>query len=422
MKFAFLAIGNELLTGKISDKNGSNLARVLRKNHLELELIQILPDQKSILIQTIQSLWKEGFNLIISGGLGPTQDDITKECLAQAFEKEIIKSQEAVKMTEDIYRSKNRTYNNETHSYHMLPQDFQATFNKVGFAPGLYFQEQQQFVMALPGVPMEFESMVEHFFQNQFASQNQNTIKETFSLHTMKIPESKIFHELAPDLWKDLNQFGTPFSLPHTGWVEVGVYLEKSSQQEIDSSIEKLLKIISKTKIAPTLWQCGHLTPAQYLVDYLTSKNCTISFQESATGGLVSHLITSIPGASNILNGSLISYTNQVKQNLLNIPSKILTEKSEVSTDVAEKMTEEGLKLFNTDFAASITGIAGPSTNDHNIPVGTAFINIRHKSGLNITDHIEMKGTREKNIHFFANRVLLNCIEFIHSFYEEKVL
>lgn len=374
MKATLIIIGDEILTGRTRDINGFWLASFLSKVGIELSLISVVKDDQKSIHSALEAALKNNDIIFTSGGLGPTKDDITKNVLANFFNKEIISDSESIDLITNLYKKFDRPWTTETNDYHFYPKDFQLTDNLNGFAPGLSFVENGKVLFSAPGVPREFSSMVENIFlpiiKEKFAKESLRPIK-ILPIRTRGIPEEKIFSELCPNLWEDLSKVAKISSLPHLLGVDIVLYIDESEYEE---KLKQAKDIISKTELPQHIWQYGELELEELIVKICKNKNLTIGFAESCTGGLTSSKVTNVSGSSSVFLGSIISYANEVKTNLLKVEQDTLKQFGAVSLECAKEMAIGAREVLKADYTISYTGIAGPGGGSEKKPVGTVGI------------------------------------------------
>lgn len=410
MRLGLLIIGSELLQGKITDANTVWLGNFLRPLNLKLTLSMTVTDDKPMLFKALKTLFSEVDVVICSGGLGPTPDDVTKEALGEFFGKKILPSLEARKISQGNYQRFERTLP-EGHGYGFLPEGFAALDNPAGYAPGLWFSESGKSLIAAPGVPKEFQAMLAHHFPSRvlplFPAQKPLSL---LNFRTWGVPEEKIFTELSPNLWKDLEVYGAVSSLPHVMGVDIGITLTDST----DDKIAAVKKIMELSKVWSHVWSEGFYSLEEVIVREAKAKNLTIGFAESCTGGLCAHRLTNVSGSSEIFWGSVVSYHNSVKENLIDVAPQTLKTHGAVSLPVAEEMALGAQKRLHTDLAVSLTGIAGPSGGSAEKPVGTVCMGIASKNGVT-SEKFMFKGDRETLKMRFSQIAFFKLLQEIKS-------
>lgn len=415
MKIHLIIIGNELLNGKIQDKNAAWLASFTHEKHHKLEQVHIVPDNEDIFFETLKQATKAADLVITSGGLGPTQDDMTKKMMSKFFGKIIAFNEDSLAITQNHYTRYQREYQQDKFDYHNIPADFHAINNPVGFAPGLgYHYDKNKFIACAPGVPSEFRSMVEEeIFPYINKSLNFETlIQKHIIIKTWKIPESKIFMKLAPGLWEKLSEFGSVSSLPHLGGVDIGVEIQATSWDEIQTKEQQVIELINSTPIKDHIWHIGAESLEEVIIRKAKEKNLKIGFAESCTGGICASRITDVSGSSSVFWGSIVSYSNEVKMNCLQVKEQTLKEHGAVSLETAKEMAQGALKNMNLDIAITTTGIAGPGGGSEEKPVGTVGIGVATKDNAT-SELLYFKGNREQLKFRFSQAALFKLLETI---------
>ena len=372
MKISLLIIGDEILNGRTIDKNTKWLGQFLEQCGLNLSTVKIIDDNQQSIINGITSLSKTHDILITSGGIGPTKDDLTKECLALYLNETLVDSEEAAIIAKTNYLRINKEWNKSFNNYSFIPASVIPINNPTGLAPGLVYQNNINTILCAPGVPSEFSTMIETEFSSYILEHekyvSKNISKITF--RTYKIPEEVVFSTI-PNLWEDLSSFGKVSSLPHIAGVDVILTLENNDS---DQTLEQIKSFESVQKLLEHTWQIGNKTLPEYVVLQAIKKKITFSIAESCTGGLISSRITDVPNSSKVFLGSTINYSNKSKEDLIGVSPETITNFGAVSEETAQEMANGVLNKFNSDLSISTTGIAGPSGGSLEKPVGTLAI------------------------------------------------
>lgn len=414
MNIKLILIGNELLNGKIKDLNTHTLAKFCRKHHLTLAKVEIVPDDEDSLRHAISNESKHFDIILTSGGLGPTLDDKTKNILATTFNKEIVFNQQAQDIALSHYQRTNREFNADKIKYGHIPTDFQALYNPTGYAPGLFYSlGDDKFIAALPGVPSEFESMLNESIKPHIKTSN--FLRKQITIKTQKVPEAVIFHKLCPELWNELERFGEVSSLPHYGGVDIGVIIESQSQSELEKKEKEILSLIHNSAVKEHIWHIGPQSIEEVIIDSAKKKGLTFAFAESCTGGLLSHRITNIAGSSAVLLGGVVSYANEVKEKTLHVQHSTLSTTGAVSIETAKEMAQGLLKVTGADITISTTGIAGPGGGSEEKPVGCVCIGWATKDQSNATKY-QFKGNREDLKMRFSQYALFELLNKINHY------
>jgi nicotinamide-nucleotide amidase len=414
LSVSMIVIGDEILNGRTTDLNGSWLSKFLFIKGLQFKSLRFIRDNAEEINEAMTASLKESDIVITSGGIGPTLDDKTKNTLANYFGKKIIERQDVESIVTDNYIRFGRTWTKASNHYHFFPEDFIATPNPKGLAPGIaYFSPENKLIMAGPGVPREFTEMVEVEFFSLIKKYFNDRLEENFQtvIRTQGVPEEKIFFELCPTLWSELEVFGKVSSLPHTIGIDIVVSYHGTEKSHKETQ-EKIKKHILNSALGPYVWQWGNKSLQELVLEKAKNKKVTFAFAESCTGGLASSKITDLSGSSAVFHGSVISYDNSIKENVLKVKSSTLNEFGAVSIETAIEMAIGARTLLKTDYAISITGIAGPTGGSPEKPKGTVAIGFasKDKSGAQI---FQYPGDRIRVKDRFSDKALLTLLELM---------
>lgn len=347
-KISLLCIGNELIDGTTQDKNLFFLGKYLENMGFSLQkAIFCSDDHKNIK----DHLTHNDDLLILSGGLGPTEDDLTKSAIASALNLDLTYSDEALEIIKKQFDLKSKPYIEKNYHYHLIPKDFIAVYNPTGFAPGLYSKTHK--LLLLPGVPREFSSMIESFLPNLLT---QNTLQEKFIFRTHGVPEITIFRELAPKLWEKLSLLGEVSSLPQDYGVDIGVKIQSDSLDELKEKKSKIERIIKNSNISNIIWGQGLISIQEIIHNMLLNSKQTIASAESCTSGMIAQNLTKYSGSSAYFQGSLVAYQNHLKTSQLKVSQDMIEQYGVVSKEVSEAMAQNIREKFQTDYAISTTG------------------------------------------------------------------
>lgn len=365
MKIALITIGSELLNGKIKDINTYNLSKLVQSYDFELVSSISIPDDEVQINKAIDFSLSNDV-IIITGGLGPTEDDITKDVLIRKFGDQFIELE-----------------------------------NHNGVAKGLFFDQSTK-VIATPGVPSEFQVMLKKEIINLLNLTSRKNNQVIFKTYTMS--EWKIFNELCPHLWEKLEKYGEVSCLPVIQGVDIGVTLNDIAKEN------ELIRAVQSTKLSDIIWNIGHESLEEVIINKARKKKFKIGFAESCTGGLLASKITDISGSSSVFYGSIVSYSNEVKVKSLGVSELTLKSHGAVSEEVAKEMATGALKRMNLDLAVATTGIAGPNGGSDEKPVGTVCVGVATKDKV-ISFKLQFKGNREILKERFAKAALYKMYE-----------
>ncbi|MCO6494115.1 MAG: competence/damage-inducible protein A [Bacteroidetes bacterium] len=379
MKAEILTIGDEILIGQIVDTNSSWIASRLIKENIKISRMISLSDNKEQMLEIIHQSLERSDVVIITGGLGPTKDDLTKNVLATYFNSSWRWDDNVLKMLEERFnnRGKHLFELNKQQAY--LPDNCITIFNDRGTAPGMFFQKNKKLLFSLPGVPYEMQGMIEDSIIP--------SIKEHFEISpvifhhflTINVAESVLAKRLS-SIEDNLPEHLKLAYLPHINTVRLRLTCNVIHPKEDRTMFDDIVKLI-KSALGNDLITEEDISFEEYIFKILKEKGKTISFAESCTGGLISARFTQIPGVSAVYQGAVISYSNEVKNKVLGVPDDLLKNYGAVSPEVAKAMAEGCRKHLNSDYALSVTGIAGPDGGTDEKPVGTVYIGISSSNG-----------------------------------------
>ena len=407
MKAEIITIGDEILIGQIIDTNSSWIADQLVSNGIECIKITTVADQKSSIHNTIINSTAD--LIIMTGGLGPTKDDITKTVLCDLFNDQLIVNPKVLNDISQFFERKKRTKIIDLNKDQALvPSKARVIRNMMGTAPGLWFNQKGANLLALPGVPYEMKRLFKDFLE-LFRNENKLRIIVNKTIYIKNIPESQIadiIKEWENTLHKDIKLA----YLPRPGLVRLRLSTignDKIKQNKlINSELEKLKEYIEFNESEINLNQLVH--------DKFIKSNFTLSVAESCSSGIIASELTSNAGSSKYFSGGIIAYSDKIKQDILDIDKEIIKKQSSVCSDVAKLMAENVAKKFSSDFSISTTGYASPS-NDNNITVGKVFIGIKTPHSLFVEEFL-LSGDRKiiiQQVKDKALELLLNEIKKI---------
>lgn len=409
LRVSMIIIGDELLNAKINDLNLQILAKEIAPLGFSFKKCTVLGDKFDQVTDEIQKQSKENDILIITGGLGPTKDDLTKSIIANALGVSLVENELAREYAIKQYANFGREWSKENIHYHMMPEGSLPLYNPAGMAPGIHAKIDKCEVFCTPGVPRECQAMVRETIVPMLKDRAQSG-HELFICRTHSIPEETIFFKLCPNLWETLEEFGKVSSLPIISGVDITVDLRPEHQN--DESRQRLKAILEETPLKDNIWTYGPRNIEEVIVHEASAKGLTIGFAESCTGGLASSTITDVSGSSAVFLGSVVSYANSIKESIIHVKEETLKENGAVSIETASEMANGARKSLGADIVISYTGIAGPGGATPGKPVGTVCIGVATKNGVSASRY-EFRGDRKRLKNKFCQQgliVLLNEI------------
>ena len=411
MLASIITVGDEILIGQIVDTNSAWMAQKLNEVGISVAEIRSVGDDKDQIICAIQELLKSTDYIFMTGGLGPTNDDITKKVLCEMLNCDLVLNQDALVNVKELLGRRGIDINENNHNQAMVPHKAEVFVNKLGTAPGMMFRFDKKLLFSMPGVPFEMQ----HLMTNHFIPQIKNSSGPQKIFHktilTSGLPEAILAEKLAN--WEN----GLPEEirlayLPSPGFIR----LRLSSYDATDDLLKTLdRKVVELKSIIPDNFiNDQNLNPDQLVSELLAKYNKTLSTAESCTGGKIASIITSHPGSSKIFKGSVVAYDNDVKVNVLGVDADLVEKYGAVSSQVVEQMASGVRRLLKTDFALATSGIAGPDGGTPEKPVGTVWIALATPKKV-VSRKLLLFKQREFNIIGAANAAILMLVDELRS-------
>lgn len=401
-----ITIGDEILYGQTTDTNSTWISSEFDNIGIKTVRKTTIGDIEDDILNSLKQAEQKADIIVITGGLGPTKDDLTKPCLAKYFNSEIKLNEEALSDVEDYLNKKGRELSDTNKKQAELPENCSKITNTLGTAPGMWFEENDKIFVSMPGVPQEMKKMVLDYVIPKLSDKFDTNIVYHKIIKTIGIPESSLSDKLND--WEGLipSQISLAY-LPEIAEVKLRLTAKgddkKQLKKEVDEQISKLKEVIGKY-----IYGYNGDSIQKVAGDLLREKGYTIATAESCSGGYVAHLLTTIPGSSDYFMGGIVPYDNSAKIKLLDIDEEILESHGAVSEKTVIRMAENVRKKFNTDIGVSTTGIAGPSGGTSDKPVGTVWIAYSDKNGTK-SRKLSLGDDRLANIEH-SSRLVLDLI------------
>lgn len=392
MTVELISVGTEILLGNIVNTNAAFLAEECAGLGLSCYYQSVVGDNEERLCAAIETALGRSDILILGGGLGPTQDDLTKECAAKVLGKELQMDQHSKERIEAYFQKRGLTLTENNWKQAMVPEGAIVIDNDNGTAPGLILEKGEQAVLLLPGPPNELKPM----FLNKmvpYLRKKQPTVIFSEMVKICGVGES-IAETMIRDLI-DAQTNPTIATYAKTSEVHIRVTAKADSKKEAKALVEPMVKELKK-RFGNHIYTCDeNVTLEQALVDMLKKEGLTISTAESCTGGMVASRLIGVPGVSETYKSGLITYSNKAKRRLLGVKSNTLKEFGAVSEQVAKQMAKGVAKLTGADVTIATTGIAGPDGGSQEKPVGLVYVAVYVK-GQTMVRKFQFDGNREK--------------------------
>lgn len=410
MKAAIITIGDELLIGQVINTNSAWLAENLIHYGIETKRIITVPDHENDIMQEFKSAWQMYDIVITTGGLGPTHDDLTVNCVARFFNARLILNRKILTYVENLFKRRKISMPESNISQAMVPENAIVMINKAGTAPGLLITEANKSFAVLPGVPAEMKYICSKHLFPYLNTRYKNKIRHVIkfkTLHTIGIGESVIAEKLGDisKIEKKSKEFSVKIAfLPSNNEVRLRVSVYAKNNLTADKLIKDTIRYIRK-KVGIYIYSYSSSTIEKAVSELLKKNKYTISIAESCTGGLVSSKLTDISGSSEYMQYSVVSYSNESKIKLLGVKKHTIRKYGAVSKETAIEMARGVRKISNTDIGISTTGIAGPTGASKTKPVGLVWIGYSDKNGTSAYKYIFTKD-RLKNKEIMSKTAL----------------
>lgn len=398
MRAEIISIGDEILIGHTIDSNSSWLCDKLDHMGFQVRKISVIRDDEKQIKNTLDEAMAESDLILMTGGLGPTNDDLTMSTLASYFESDIVFSNDVYEDIKKYLGAKDIEVNKLNRSQAEVPEKSTPLTNREGTAPGMWFGENEKVVVSMPGVPHEMKTMFEKEVEPRVSGCFDLPEMVHEIIKTQGIAESVLAEKLQS--WEENLPGHIKLAyLPSPGMVKLrlsAVAKEGKKKPDIKKEIEEQLSKVREI-IPDQIFGYGDETMESVVGKLLRDNKKTLCTAESCTGGFMAHRITSVPGSSDYFLGSIISYHNQVKIDQLGVEEKIINEKGAVSREVVEQMAMGAREKMNSDYAISVSGIAGPGGGTKDKPVGTVWIGIAFRGGVK-SERFSFGKSRSSNI------------------------
>lgn len=398
-----ITIGDEILIGQIVDTNSAFISRELNKIGVSVYQITSVQDEKTHILNALADAKSRVDIVLITGGLGPTKDDITKHTLCEFFDDVLVENKSVLRHVELLFEKYISTpISDINRKQALIPSKAEVLHNAHGTAPGMWIHDEGTTFISMPGVPFEMKNlMIKQVLPKLIGFyERPHIIHKT--IVTYGLGESAIAEKI--ETWEDaLPSFIKLAYLPNLGRVRLRLTAKGLDRKLLEDGIatesEKLLPLIGDIIFGTE----DDESIEESIAKLLSTRKMTLATAESFTGGKIASRITAVPGASAYFKGSVVSYATEIKETVLNVPSEIIRAHSVVSEEVAKAMATGVQKLLKTDFAIATTGNAGPSKGDSNVDVGTVYIAVATPTGV-FAEKFTMGNHRERVVQKSVNK------------------
>jgi len=399
MKAEIITIGDELLIGQTIDTNSAWIGAELSQAGFDICRKISIHDKREDILDAVSEAVSKYDIVLITGGLGPTSDDITKQTLCDIFDGTLVVNTTVLSMINEMMLRRGIPMNEINRKQAEVPDSCRVLYNKMGTAPGMWFEKEGTIFISMPGVPYEMKYIMNEHVLPELKKRFHSQVVIHRNIMTYGTSESRLA-EILTGFEKSLPAEIKLAYLPSYGIIKLRLTGTGQSKEPIENTVnEQVVKLYSI--IPQFIYSEIDEQIENYIANLLKERKLTICTAESCTGGKIAQMLTSIPGSSQYYKGSVIAYDNGIKTSFLNVPEEMMADYGAVSEQVAAKMAIEVRKKFNTDYSVATSGIAGPEGGSEFKPVGTVYIAVSSDNGV-ITERYVFSKDRISNINRFS--------------------
>jgi nicotinamide-nucleotide amidase len=402
---AIISIGDELLIGQVVNTNASYIAEHLNLVGVDVKNILTVGDNEAEILEAFDYCFKQYELILVTGGLGPTHDDVTRSALCKFFDTKLIVNKGVKENVKKILSLRKLNWTSAAENQTLVPEGCKIIPNKYGTAAGMLFERANKFFFVMPGVPFEMKSMMNDYITPFLQGHNQNHYIQHRTLNTTGITESSL-SELLGDL-EQISPGARLAFLPSPTGVKLRISVQ-SRDAELATTIIKKVESNIRTKAENYIYGTDEEEIEDIIGKLLTNRKLKLAVAESCTGGLITDRLTNIPGSSQYFERGVVVYSNESKTELLNIPKEMISKYGAVSKEVAEAMAEDIRINAQVDIGLSTTGIAGPTGGTLEKPVGLVWIGYADRN--KITAEQFLFGNDRLRVKIRASQAALNLI------------
>jgi nicotinamide-nucleotide amidase len=376
-KSVIITIGDELLIGQTIDTNSAKLAQLLNQTGINLIKRIAIADEREAIITALDEYIPLVDLIILTGGLGPTADDITKSTLLQYFKGKLVLNERVQQHIVELFAHRRRPILQKNLDQALVPDNCKVLMNKMGTAPGMWFEQKNCIIISLPGVPFEMETIA----REEVFPVLRERFEDEYILHKTLIcmgkGESVLAHRIE-DIEASLPDTISLSYLPSPGMVKLRLTTKGKKLQELQDNLDHYANLI-ETRLEKAIAASEDIAPEEIIIRQLKKHNLTLGTAESCSGGYIAHLLTNVPGCSDVFKGGLVTYSNNSKINILKVKKETINTVGAVSKETVIQMAENARVLLGVDIAVSVSGILGPGGATDQKPVGLVWIGLSNK-------------------------------------------
>lgn len=407
MKAEIIAVGTELLLGQITNTNARYLSQQLSYIGIDVYYQTVVGDNLNRLKQAIELASSRADVILFSGGIGPTQDDLTKDALAEVLGRSLYIDPESMAKVAGFFEGRNITMTENNRRQAIVIENSHVLSNSTGLAVGVAIEDKEKYYIVLPGPPKELQPMFENEAKPWLL---EHVLTDEQPIYSKMLKFAGIGESALEEALIDLITAQTdPTIAPYAKEAEVTIRLTTKAPTEKEALVKlKNMEAQIRDRLPDHMYADQNIGIEEQILLMMTGMGLTLSAAESCTGGLVMQSLTSIPGSGNVFMGGIVCYSNEMKEKMLNVPRELLEgdqAPGAVSPEVAEILADEARKILDTDFAVAVTGVAGPGASERK-PVGLVYVALAERNRPTQVHELNIRGNRE-SIRVRASKSIL---------------
>ena len=405
---AVVTIGDEILIGQVTNTNAAFIGQKLSEVGVEVTRMIVVGDEYEEIMAAFEEYYEKFDAVLVTGGLGPTHDDITKKVVADFFNVPLVMDNSVLENVRDRLAKRGIALRKVNEEQALVPSGCEVLMNHWGTAPGMLFDDGVKLFVVMPGVPHEMENLMREYVIPRIKEKAVGQVIKHRVLRTTGIAESSLY-ELLGDMDALLGGKAKLAFLPSQIGVRLRITVKSAIVEEADSIIGEVERKI-RAKAERYIYADGEVEIEEAVGRMLAERKLTISVAESCTGGFISHRITNVSGSSAYFDRGVVSYSNRAKMDILHVPGDVLEKFGAVSEEVARAMAEGVRKISSADIGISVTGIAGPTGGTPEKPLGLVYIGLADSAGA-VVERRVMPDERLR----FKDRVSQAALELVRK-------
>ncbi len=394
MKLEIMAIGDEILLGQVDNTNAGWMARAVLREGIQTHRMTVIPDDRDVILEAFQKAYHRSDVVLITGGLGPTHDDLTKELIAKFFNLPLVFRTDLLDQVKEAYRRQQLSFVDTSRNQADFPEGATPLRNVHGAAPGIWVEKAGRVFVAMPGVPVEMQGMMTRDVLPRLKKIRRGDILLTRTLHVVGLLEAELYEKL--DNRDEILEHAKLAFLPGAGIVRLRLTVETDSMERAEIRLDKAEKLIREKVGAWIVGKGDDFTLAAGIGKLLKQRRLRLTLAESCTGGWLAKQCVDVAGSSDWFERGFVTYSNEAKHEQLGVPYGLIDKHGAVSAEVAEAMAEGALKRSRAQVALSVTGIAGPTGGTDEKPVGLVYIGYADRE-TTTSEQYQFDGARMTN-------------------------